>query len=787
MDQLKHQFIKMHFRFIFSITLLFPLILNAQTLVQNIIGKIYDLDTNEPLPGVHISVEDSDPFIGTSSLPDGSFLLENVPVGRHNIHISYIGYDPVIIRELLVGSGKEVIINQPLKQSTTKLDEVVVKAQLEKDKARNDMAFISTRTFSIEEASRYAGGFNDPSRLAGSFAGVTMAEGINDNAIVVRGNAPKGLLWKLEGTEIPAPNHLSGVYNGGGIETVFSANMLANSDFLTSAFPAEYNNALSGVFDIQFRNGNNRQRESAIQAGSQGIDISSEGPFKKGNDASYLFNYRYSTFGLIKNILSLNVGLPSYQDFSFKIYCPSDKYGQFSLWSINGLSEVEFNPEEDISKWETSWDNNRYETHSDISASGLTHQIRIIPKGYLKSTVSFSYQNFSIVNDQLQRDETIIPIANHHEQNYHLSLSTYLNTKISVKHTNKSGFTINRISYSHLIEANTNLSASDDLSLIDDSKGNSGYQVFFSESKINPFQWLTMNVGISSFHFNLTNEFTYEPRVGVNIIPVKNHQFSIGCGIHSKLEPLRFYLAKNDNGFLNPDLKITKAQHFVLGYDWKINHLTHIKIEPYYQYLYDVPVIKGTPVSLINYTNDMYFDDALNNSGTGVNKGIDMTIERFMSKGYYYLFTGSWFDSKYKGGDGTNRNSTTNRNFVFNLLGGKEWQVHQNNLFSVNGKATIIGGNRFTPPDIEKSVEREMVIEDENRMFEWQEPTKYYIDLSLNYRINKKKNAQIIIVQVKNLLLQSEVFGWAYNFKEERVVPQKMTIMYPYISYKIEF
>lgn len=770
-----------------ALVLLFSQLLIAQNNGQIISGIIRDSESNEPLPGVHVVVEKSDPFLGAVSGIDGRFILNHVPLGRHHIKISLVGYEPIIIPELLVGSGKEIVLNQKLRESITSLNEVTVKAQIDKDKTRNDMAFISSRSFSIEEASRYAGGFNDPSRLAGSFAGVTMAEGINDNAIVVRGNAPKGLLWRLDGVEIPAPNHLSGVYNGGGIETVFSSNLLNNSDFFTSAFPAEYGNALSGVFDIQLRNGNTRHRESAIQMGSQGIDVSSEGPLKKGGNASYLFNYRYSTLGLVNNLLSLDVGLPSYQDLCFKFHLPTKKAGNFYVWSINGLSEVEFNPDEDMSTWETSWDNNQYSTQSDISASGLNHTIRVLPKGYLRSSVAFSCQHFGVISDQHQRDNSVIPLANHNEKNYRVSYISYLNYKFSPKHSNRTGFNVNRISFDHFIRGNTDPSVSNSLDTLVNQADHSYYFQAYSQSRIRISPRFSISGGLQLFNFYFTNETIVEPRLGIKMSPVEKHEFSLAYGKHSRLEPLRFYLAMNDGEYLNADLQVTKAHHFVLAYDWRISNLMHLKLEPYYQSLFDVPVIDETPTSLLNYQNDMYFSTALSNRGAGSNIGADITIERYMNQGYYYMFTGSVFESKYKGGDGIERNTAYNRNYVFNFLGGKEWMVRKNNVFSLNGKFSIMGGNRFTPPDNVRSIEREMVVEDASRTYEWQESAKFYLDLSINYRINKKKHAQIFILQVKNLFMQSEVFGWAYNFNDQTVAPQEMTMMYPYISYKIEF
>jgi hypothetical protein len=759
----------------------------AQVPTQNIKGKIVDKDSEETLPGAHIVLLESNPPMGTVSDMDGHFILENVPIGRHHLQISLLGYEPFIIPELLIESGKETVLNIGLTEAFQELSEIVIKPKIRKDKAQNDMATLSARTFSVEEASRFAGGFNDPSRLAGSFAGVTMAEGINDNAIVIRGNAPKGILWRIDGVEIPAPNHLSGVYNGGGVETVFSTSMLSTSDFFTGAFPAEYGNALSGVFDLQLRNGNSSQRESAFQIGSQGIDISSEGPLKKGLQSSYLFNYRYSTMGLVSEILTLDVGLPSYQDLSFKMNMPTLKSGTFSIWGIGGLSNVAFKPDEDPSKWETSWDNNQYDTGSDMAAIGINHRVRVGSSSYLFSSISNSASRFDMTSDQLQNDGSSTPLIRHQELNNKVSISSLLNHKFGRRHTNRTGFIYNLHNYDMDVTGNPDPQNQTDIVPINQDAGQAWSAQAYSQSKIRLSPTTDFNLGMHLYYFEVNQELSIEPRLGFSWRFAPKHSISAAVGKHSQLEPLRFYLAAANGSYLNPDLAITKALHYGLAYDWSISDQVRLKVEPYYQKLYDVPVLPGSPISLLNYSYNMYFDQPLSNDGMGTNRGVDITLERFMNQGYYYLVSGSFFDSKYIGGDQIERPTSFNRNMVLNLLGGKEWLIRQSNTLSVNGKLSYMGGNRFTPPDQEKSREQELVVEDITRAFEWQENDKFYVDLSVNYRINRPGVTHAIIFQAKNLLLQSEMFGWAYHFEEQKVIPQEMTLIYPYISYRIEF
>lgn len=762
----------------------------SQEKTQKIRGKIFDNETYIGLPGANIIIIGSSPFIGTTTDIDGNFVLDKVQVGRISIQISYVGYDNYYASDILVSSGKEIVLNIPLIESYTSLSEIMVKPDIEKDKALNKMATLSAKTFSVEDAGRYAGGMDDPSRLASSFAGVTPST-VENNEIVIRGNAAKGVLWKVEGVEVPAPNHLAGRFSGGGVNTMFNSNMLSNSDFFTGAFPSEYGNALSGVFDINLRTGNNTKREYAIQAGSYGIDFGAEGPFTKEKNASYLFNYRYSTYGLLQDLLPQVTGLPSYSDLSLKLNFPTKNAGIFSLWSINGMGSLQYVNEKDTSKWKTNYDSYDYDIRYNLTASGINHRKIIGNNSYLFSSISFSATEYINKNIYLKPDLKEIPVSDQNEVDYKFSFSSFLNHKFSNRHTNRTGFVINRIQYKYDVSANTDVAENDNSDFFVKSNDFAYYYQFYSQSKIK----LTKNIDINSgLHFLLlttNNKANIEPRIGINWQLAEKHRLSFAYGKHSKIEPLRIYLmeVKTDSGFelSNKNLNLTKAHHFIIGYDWKTSQNSHLRLEPYYQKLFDVPVIQDSSFSMINYDNEMYFSSQLISKGTGTNIGIDITFDRFMKNGLYYMLTTSLFKSNYVGGDGIERSTRYNQNLVLNILGGKEWQTKENNTFSLNGKFTMLGGRRYAPVDIQKSISSQFAVYDNSRIFEVQVPTNYYVDISMNYSINKSKLSHSIILQVKNLLLQKELLGHAYNFRTNSIEPYELTIMFPYVSYKIFF
>ncbi|MEL6358302.1 MAG: TonB-dependent receptor, partial [Bacteroidota bacterium] len=200
--------------------------------------------------------------------------------------------------------------------------------------------------------------------------------------IIIRGNSPRGLLWRMEGIEIPNPNHFSEEGASGGGISALSVNVLANSDFFTGAFPAEYGNAASGVFDLSLRKGNNEKREYAFQAGVLGLDLAAEGPIGAPGGASYLANYRYSTLSILST-LGVNItgdgDQTDFQDATFKIQVPTTKDGYLSLWGLGGKSGNSYQLEGDPEV--SSFISNR-------GVLGLNYFHRLNEKSYLEGIVS---------------------------------------------------------------------------------------------------------------------------------------------------------------------------------------------------------------------------------------------------------------------------------------------------------------------------------------------------------------------------------------------------------------
>jgi len=776
--------------FILLTTLLIFLNGQAQQNGQVIKGKIVDAVSQTPLPGASVVIMDSNPKLGTITDSEGNFRLWNIKSGRYNLLVSFIGYDNFIFREVMVGSGKEVILNTGLVESSEKINEIKVSARTSKEEANNTMATISARQLSVEEASRYAGGYDDPARLAGSFAGV--ASEMGNNGIVIRGNSSRYMLWKLEGVEISNPTHFADViaFGAGGI-TALSSQMLANSDFFTGAFPAEYGNALSGVFDVKLRTGNAEKRESALQIGGIGLDFSSEGPLRKGGKSSYLFNYRYSTLALLKPLIPSDAGSIKYQDLSFKFNFPTKKAGTFVLWGIGALDDQSRDAITDPEKWTKKTDKEAFSLNLSNGAIGLTNKLIVNSKTYLHTTLASSGNNISTNYDELDKQILLQQRESVRNNTWKFTASTTLNHKFGAKHFNKSGIVYNQHFFN--VDNREAKPLGTPLQNYALEKGNTASIQAFSQSNVQLNSNVDMVVGLFAHYFVLNNELSIEPRLGLKWKFAPNQSFGLAYGLNSRIEMIGFYMARQQtsSGIIQPNknLKMSKAHHFGLAYDWNINQNLRLKIEPYYQYLYDIPVIPSSYFSLQNLELDWFFNETLVNKGTGSNIGTDFTLERFLKNDFYYLFTASIFDSKYQGGDGIERNGLYNKHFIFNLLGGKEWKTgkSKNNIFGINGRFTYMGGDRLTPILEAESISKGEIVYDYSKAYTEKEKNAAVLSFSVSYRVNKQNHAGIWSFHLLNALGNKEFRG--YEINDKTGLPEKKfdRIVVPNLSYKIEF
>lgn len=770
------------------VNLLFASALYAQTASQTIRGVVSEKHSGLPIPYAAVSVTDLQSLTGTTTDSLGRFSINNVPVGRHDVEVNCMGYEPAIFKEILVGSSKEVVLEVYLQEDLIALEGAVVRPRIDKTEPLNSMALAGGRMLSVEESSRYAGSMDDPARLVSSFAGV--ASTVGNNGIVVRGNSPKFLQWRMEDVEIPNPNHFAEVtsFGGGGL-TALSSQVLGNSDFYTGAFPAEYGNALSGVFDMNLRNGNNTRHEHTFQLGILGIDAASEGPFSRNYDGSYIFNYRYSTLSLLTPLLPADAEGTNYQDLSFKISLPSRHAGEFSVWGVGLTDRSGTVAETDPSRWIYDQDMENQDVKQYMGAAGINHTIRLSKACRLKTTLAATVSGLDMHTERMNKEIVPLPQNVIRNTNWNLVFATSLQTRFSEKHTNKTGIRLTGLLYNQFLQDSP---ANDgNLMTLADASGMSALASVYSTSVVRLSPYWEASAGIYAQLFTYNGRYTIEPRVSMKYRVAPDHSVAIAYGLHSRLEMLNYYFTEIDGELVNHDLDFTKAHHLSLAYDWHIGTDMHLKVEPYAQYLYSVPVVPGTTLSFLNLNDieDWFLTDRLSNAGKGLNYGLDITFERFLERGFYYMATASVFNARFRTADGAWFNTRYNRNYVLNLLAGKEWMLGRGdkNLLGINGRITFQGGDRYSPIDQDASAALQEAVYDERNPFSEQFAPVLLAHLTVSYRINCRRTAHEFAVKVLNLTGYKDYYGHRYNHLTGQVEPEREANIIPNISYRIEF
>ncbi|MBN2520872.1 MAG: TonB-dependent receptor, partial [Bacteroidales bacterium] len=715
------------------------------------------------------------------------------------------------------------VLEIEMEEKVLDIDEVVIKAYDRKDETINEMAMISARSFTIEETERYAGSLGDPARMVANYAGV-MTQNDSRNDIIIRGNSPMGVLWRLDGIEIPNPNHFNAVGTTGGPVSMINNNLLTNSDFLTGAFPAEFGNAYSGVFDLNMRTGNNEKREYVGQAGFGGVELGAEGPINREKKSSYLINYRYSVLAFMHYLgfgTETGSAVPFYQDLSFKFDFPKTKVGRISLFGLGGKSNIKLladTTDEEGNAYNTSFSNTYY--IADMGVIGLSHLIFLNEKTRIKSTVSVygttnstEFDKVYYVKDNSTVKDSIVDFYRSKYFDGKISFSSTLKSKINASNNYNIGIIYDYFMGSY--DDSVFIDEDNKYRILTEGEGKLPLVRLFGQWQHKFSDEITLYTGLYSQYFKYTENYVIEPRLGLNWQFKSNQSINIGYGKHSMIQPRQTYfsLAQNDINddydLSNKNLGFTKSDHYVIGYNYLINKDLRLKAEAYYQDLYNIPISKNEPTfSMINQGDffGIWSPDSMINEGTGYNYGVELTFEKFLSKGYYFLLTGSIFDSKYRGYDNVLRNTAFNGNYIVNLLGGYEKKVgKKNNRMTYDVKLVWAGGKRYVPytqelhdlialgEDIPENMKITSDDIEDYLDYDKAYKVKYndYIrfDLRIGYKVNKERYNQEWALDLQNIsgLFYECVFSEEYDPERNKILVTPQQGFYPMVLWRIQF
>jgi hypothetical protein len=724
-----------------------------------------DKHIQQPIYLADIYLSPGNQVVKSDSL--GYFAFSNLPLNSYQIRVRALGYEEFSVPKIELIAGKESYLAIELEEKPIFLQEVRVQAEKSKEVAKNEFTLVSARQFSLLEAQRYAGGFQDPARMALNFAGVTNAGSDQNNEIIIRGNSPKGLLWRMEGIEIPNPNHFGdGQGSTSGIISMINSTSLANSDFMSGAFPAEYGNASSGVFDLSLRRGNNQKREWMTTLSVVGLDVAGEGPL--GNrGGSYRVGLRYSTLEILlkSGLVNINTGnfKPAYRDLNYLIELPTKKSGTFTLWGIAGANNTE-----DIKTTTSDF------TTSHVVVGGLSHKLPV-KSGHIKTVLAYMTESTEII----QETKSVTT----REQTYQYPtwrLNSYYLHRFNSTAQLKIGVNASQLGY-NLYEFRNKII------YLNDKDKTYYWQQYIQFHK----KWtsqLSMTAGIHRYEFELNKAQGWEPRMSVLWETKSGGRLGIGLGVHSRLDPLSLYFYKRYTGTTpklpNSNIKPAISLHQVVSYDQRIGENTRLKLEAYVQNISQAPVDsnRNSPFSLLNYSSGIP-TQVLENSGIGENKGIELTLERFLSNNFYYLITASVFDTKYKAKKNVWYNTQFNNNYAANLLVGKDF--HQK--FSVNLRYLIRGGNRYTPINLAESIRRNTTVLTSSQIMQAQYPTFQRLDLSIAYKLNRAKHTWTIRADLQNILDIDNVIEERYDSNTKAIAYRYALPLIPILSTRVDF
>ncbi len=775
---------------------------SARQITQTVRGTTIDKTTRLPLDGASVVLLHAGNAIGTSTNEWGEFELKNVPVGRQALMVSYTGYRSETISQLLVNSGKETVLEIEMEQTPYQLQEVEVTA----GKGGDAFQRLGRVEISSEQFQRIAANYLDPARVVMSSPSIANTNDQN-NAISVRGNSPVSNTWRLEGVEIVNPNHLANAgtisdrptQNGGGVN-VLSTQMLDNSAFLMGYMPAGYGNAIGGIFDMNFRRGNNQQREYTAQASVIGLDFAAEGPFKQGGSASYLVNYRYSFTGVLA-AMGVDFGGETikFQDLSFNLAAPETPIGKVTFFGVNGWNSNVYRGADDPADWEVEKDLADIDYFSSIYAYGATQEVQLGRKSAWRNAVVYSATDTERDQTTLMPDyEETYLFSKDNEKISKTSFASVVSTKRGDRISLEGG--VRGTIYNWTMLDFDSLSSADPAF---DSFANTRRRSELQGFLVQPFvggTWqfssrATLELGLNSSWFDVSEEFALEPRVALDWQSTQTTSLHMRSGVYSQvLSPYAYHTADRAYGpddppiqspsFPNDGLKFYKSWTSEAGFKTEAGNSLKLGADVFYQYQYDIPVgfysANGNDYfySYMNYDGD---DDLsiLRSEGEGRTFGLSAEARQQIVNGFYVWTGGTLYRSEYKDYTGNYSPSRFDGRYNVNLTMGKEFQKKKSEqlerLLGFHSRVFYQGGFRQEPLNTFWS-EYSVKLADYFRL-----------DLRVQWTRFKPTYTQLFAIDIQNVLNTENPAYIYYDSVAAKVLTKNQLGIIPVILYRVDF
>lgn len=765
--------------------------------LQTVRGQVVDQVTGKGLPNMLVEVLNYTPRVATISGKDGSFELKNVPIGYQRIRANGYNYYDIVYTELVI-AGKQSVIEIKMEEELA-IEIATIEAKRggrirsAKMMTIDEMNIVSARPFNIEETSRYITGFGGPARAVTNYPGLLNTDDAQ-NYIVSRGYSPYGIQWMVEGVPIENPHHLATMGNTGAVFPLLNNNLLASSDFVNGAFSARYNNVYAGMFDINMRKGNNEQHEFSAQISVYGAEFIAEGPFKK-KGASYTIAVRAGLFEVLDRI-GLNLGTsatPVYYDVNFKVDIPTKKAGHFSLFGIGGISSLAVLDDPLLEDAFVNAGTNYY-INTGLGLVGLNHLKHFDNDVSIKTTLSYLFEDYKLQRDTIFPDSVPLSLFTMRNIRQRVGFSSVVNKKINAQFVLRGGVS----AYVHFLSVKGDWVRRKELHSFADE-----VQVLanaFVEARYKFSSSFAFVLGVQGMYWSLNKDsWAVEPRAALDFKIGKRHRLSLGYGWMSKIQSfaVSFLVRKQADGTYdnsNRELGLNKSHQLALSYDASLAKFWGIKANAYVSYNTNLAVTQSTnSFSMVNYGNYAVYPDStgLVNAGEALNYGVEVSIEKFFSKGFYGLLSTAYQRSIYQGSDKVWRSSAFDAQHVTSLVMGKEFKIGKKKLNVIYGdfRFSMHGGLPYTPIDLEASklAGKEVLIDD----MAYSERLDLYkrIDVRIGARFNhpRKRLSHHIYVVVQNATMFRNDFDVKYNATTEEIIKTQQFGLIPNLFYQIFF
>ena len=743
--------------------------IKAQEITQILRGRVIEAVSKAPISDAAITIINTK--FSTSANTEGVFQMEQIPVGRYRLTISSVGFQPLILTDILVESGKETVLEIVLNTSTTALDTFVYVAQ------SSDRSAINFPSVSLIEKLRfqYPATFADPARYA-SFAAGVATDNDQANNLSIRGISPNAMQWYLQGAEIVNPNHLSNAgtlsdkasANGGGV-MILSAQLLENTTLFQGAIPPQYGNALAGALDMRLRKGNDSRRQNTVQLSLIGLDAATEGYFNKEKKASYLINYRYATIGLLSKL-----GVPlgdediNYQDLSFNLNFPTQKMGEFSIFGVGGMSENIFKAKKP-GEWIADKDSQDISFKGRMGVLGLRHQVSLGKKMLWQSVFAASAlddKRNAVGYNRLEQPTKVETIDNTHAKYF---FKTEINSKLGGKPEQSRAFTegsIGLIVKEEVVSNNTisKIFSNTSARLAD---GNGIWLIPYAQLGGELSDKWHYKIGVRGVYFSFNEKFSLEPSAILNYQTSENSFVQLNYSRQSQLIQPALYFAKNSNKvYINRNLDFVKSDNIGLSFNKNFKNNIRINAEAFYQTYSNVYYNSDNSTSLLDDLNSL---TAISNSlGTAQSIGLALNTSQNLSNGLFWQLNAAIFDALWKDKNDVERNLTYNSRYTSNALLGKEWTrgSRRNKFFGISGRAVLRGGF-------------------------WQNGVQvkdyFRTDLNVYFKRNRKNWQSTIQLDIQNVTNRENEWTTVFDRLQGRTIAKKQLGLIPNVAYKVEF